>query len=276
MVSYDSLSLHPIGQKRKGVAATGLISLLLLVAWGSSATAREKGLADKAREGLGKAGDAAKAFLDKDPDPPDRDLEFRIGTVFIGTSFAIFPWRNLYIDFGVAYKNGIEKGYDFVGEVIPVANASVGIDAGAMIGVGWDQTITRNAWLDGDELSWRAGLRYRTSIFAHLSATAILFRPLFSEIEAGTGTAVPIYGGVTWTYWFLPSKKTGWRWLSNLIDIGVFARVELGPEIGSYTTFIDDIEKVDEAIDKGLEGLQPKTTFPVVRPYYNFVVGLVI
>ena len=286
------ISLQPFDEKRKGTAFTTALAAFAIVTFNTGAPLAQQpedvaktpensdnsdeSLGDKARDGIDKAGEAAKNFLSKDPDPPDRDIEFRIGTVLIGTSFAIFPWRNLYVDFGVAYKHGIEKGYELFGDTLPMAKAELGIEAGAMIGLGWDQAFARGVLLEKDELSWRAGLRYRTTAFASASASAVLFMPLTADVKAGSGTAVPIYGGVTWTYWFLPSKGTGFRWLSNLFNLGFFARLELGPEIGSYTTYVDSTDDIEVAVDKGLEGFQPKTTFPVVRPYYNFVVGLVI
>lgn len=268
--------MQPFGTKRKGGAAAHCVCTLVFAAVFALPDAAQAQNAAPNSDPVADAADAAKNFLNKAPSKPDRDFELRIGTVFIGTSFAIYPWDHAHFEFGFAFKTGIEKGFDFAGEVIPIGHASTGIDAGLMLGFGWDQAFADNVLFEGDELSWRAGVRWRSVVFVHGSATALAWRLLTADVEAGFGTVFPVYGGATYTYWLLPSKRSGLRWLSNLVNLGVFVRAEIGPEIGSFTTYVDDVEDLQAAIDNGLEGLQPKTTFPVVRPYYNLVFGIVI
>jgi len=209
-------------------------------------------------------------------DLPDRDFEFRIGTVLIGMSLGVYVTDNLAIEAGFGFKQGIDKGYDLgITDVLPIAHASIGAEAGVMLGVAWEQTWKRSWLLDGDELSWRTGVRWRTHALFEASALFVAFRAVTADVNAGVGTTFPIYGGLTYTWWALPRRGRILGLLSKLTDIGLFVRVEAGPDVGSFTTYIDDVAQFDEYVKDGKVGAG-KTAFPVIRAYYNFVFGFVI
>ena len=165
---------------------------------------------------------------------PDRDLEVFMRFADKGVGANIFITDQLGLEFGLSFNILSDKGFELDG-FMPFAHGSYGLKTGPNLGLLWEQTATRGFLLDQDEISWRVAAKWRPHKLYQISGATLSIFDTLAEVnlEHGTVHSFPITVGGTYTWWALPWEDTK-EWWANLIDVGVFLRVEVGPDIAHY------------------------------------------
>jgi len=165
----------------------------------------------------------------------DRGFELRLGLAQAqGMSLAIFPIGNLGLEAGYGYQTF--AGYSFLG-----LSWGAGAKFFGSVGALWDQPILNNVLTRDDELSVTFAVRHRWGLLAQVSGFIV-----WPKVEAGSYASTPVMAGVTYTYWILPSHTPGLDLVSKILDLGVFARLEVGPDFVVYKLKADPVSGAPE------------------------------
>lgn len=194
---------------------------------------------------------------------PDRDLEVRLHYPELGPSLALYLTDQLSIQAGFGSK--FFTNYSFLEPYLEtggedIVNWVVGYTAVFSAGLAYDFPIKAGLFTPKDTFDLRVAARIRGLVIAKVDGVDYL--PTIGE--AGVAVSFPITAGATWTYWVLPDSRRGLKTVSRLTDLGLFARMELGPDFITYYVYQVDGQSAEPV------------QVPRIELLYNFSIGVVL
>lgn len=194
---------------------------------------------------------------------PDRDLEVRLHYPELGPSLALYLTDQLSIQAGFGSK--FFTNYSFLEPYLEtggedIVNWVVGYTAVFSAGLAYDFPIKAGLFTPKDTFDLRLAGRVRGLVIAKVDGVDYL--PTIGE--AGVAVSFPITAGATWTYWVLPDSRRGLKTVSRLTDLGLFARLEVGPDFITYYVYQVDGQSAEPV------------QVPRIELLYNFSIGVVL
>jgi hypothetical protein len=196
------------------------------------------------------------AMADTDPSPgeeteqtlePDKDLELQFSIYPAGITLGIFITDSLSMRLGGTY-NFATDNIEIAG--IPVGTL-VGLEANLNLRIAYEGNIAKDVLLDGDTLAWNVSTGYT------LRTYTVGFISIFGEdVQLASANVFPLGLGVTHTWWALASRY---------LDLGLYTRLEGGPEFISVS--VEDAAATNPDV---------ATTASTLGYFVSFALGVVI